>query len=190
MQLPHTLIHWLLVASAAAAIIFFSAGLSTYFEHPNHRRWWVHLIHDAGTLLSLAHMAGVLLMPPRSDFWAAVGILLYCLAMSVFLAAIESAKRTRLQRAFIDHPLPDRLITDGPYRWVRHPFYVGYVLGAVAAPVAIDSVGLMSIALAMVTLTTLAAFREERVWLASPRAASYRDYRSRTGMFLPFIGRG
>ena len=190
MQLPQTLIHWLLVGSAAAAIIFFSAGLTTYFEHPSYRRWWIHLIHDASIVLSLAHMAGVLLMPPRSDFWAAVGILLYFLSMIVFLAAIESAKRTRLQRAFIDDPLPNRLISDGPYRWVRHPFYVGYMLGAVAAPVAIDSIGLMLLALAMVSLTTLAAFREERVWLASPRAASYRDYRSRTGMFLPFIGRG
>ena len=190
MQLPQTLIHWLLVGSAAAAIIFFNAGLANYFEHPNHRRWWVHLIHDAGMLLSLAHMAGVLLMPPRSEIFATAGIVLYCVAMTVFLAAIESARRTRLQRTFVDHPLPDRLITDGPYRWVRHPFYLGYMLGAVAAPVAIDSLVLLLLAVAMVGLTTLAAFREERIWLASPRAASYREYRARTGMLLPFIGRG
>ena len=101
----------------------------------------MRLIHDAGPVLSLAHLAGVVFLPPRSDAAAVAGIMLYSLAVAVFLSAIESAKRTRLQRAFVDEPLPDRLITDGPYRWVRHPFYVGYILGAVAAPVAMAGTG-------------------------------------------------
>jgi protein-S-isoprenylcysteine O-methyltransferase Ste14 len=189
-QLPQTIIHWLLSGSAAAAVIFFAAGLTTYFETAPNRRWWVRLIHDAGPVLSLAHLASVVLLPPRSDAAAVAGILLYSLAVAVFLSAIESAKRTRLQRAFVDEPLPDRLITDGPYRWVRHPFYVGYILGAVAAPVAVAGTGLILIAILMIGLTLAAATREERAWLASPRAASYRAYRARTGMFLPFIGRG
>jgi len=188
-RLPQTLIHWLLAGSAAAAVIFFAAGLTTYFEISPNRRWWVRLIHNAGPVLSLAHLAGVVLLPPRSDFWAVVGIALYSLAMSVFLSAIESAKRTRLQRAFVDEPLPDRLITDGPYRFVRHPFYVGYILGAVAAPVAVASLGLTLIAAAMIALTLAAAFREERVWLRSPRGQGYREYQARTGMLVPFIGR-
>lgn len=175
MQLPQTLIHWLLAGSASAAVIFFAAGLTTYFETAPTRRWWVHLIHDAGPVLSLAHLAGVVL---------------YSLAVAVLLSAIESAKRTRLQRAFVDEPLPDRLITDGPYRWVRHPFYVGYILGAVAAPVAVAGTGLTLIAVLMIGLTIAAALREERAWLRSPRGQAYRTYRAKTGMFVPFIGRG
>ena len=189
MQLPQTLIHWLLAGSAAAAVIFFAAGLTSYFEASPTRRWWVRLIHDAGPLLSLVHLAGVVMLPPRSDFWAAVGIILYSLAMSVFLSAIESAKRTRLQRAFVDEPLPDRLITDGPYGWVRHPFYLGYILGAIAAPVAVASTGLTLIAATMIALTLAAAFREERAWLRSARGQAYRAYQATTGMFIPFVGR-
>lgn len=189
MQLPQTLIHWLLAGSAAAAVIFFAAGLTTYFVVAPQRRWWVRLIHDAGPVLSLAHLAGVVFLPPRSDASAVAGILLYSLAVAVFLSAIESAKRTRLQRAFVDEPLPDRLITDGPYRWVRHPFYVGYILGAIAAPVSTASTGLALIAIAMIGLTWFAALREERAWLRSPRGEAYREYQARTGMFLPFIGR-
>lgn len=189
MQLPQTLIHWLLSGSAAAAVIFFAAGLTTYFEVPSARRWWVRLIHDAGPVLSLAHLAGVVLLPPRSDAAAAAGIVLYSLAVAVFLSAIESAKRTRLQRAFVDEPLPDRLITDGPYRWVRHPFYVGYILGAIAAPVAVGGVVLALIAIAMVGLTLAAAIREERAWLRSARGPAYRLYRAKTGMFIPFARR-
>ena len=189
MNLPHTVVHWLLAGSAVAAIIFFTVGLTTYFEHSPSRRWWVRLVHDLAMVLSLAHLAGVVLLPPRSDLWAAVGIGFYSLAVAVFLSAIESAKRTRLQRAFVDQPLPDRLITDGPFRWVRHPFYLGYILGAVAAPVAVKSTGLTLIALAMIVLTVLAAFREERIWLGSVRGPIYRAYAEKTGMFLPFIGR-
>lgn len=190
MHLPQTLVHWVLVASAATAIIFYAAGLTSFFEAPRKRPVWVGVIHDAALVLSLVHLAGTVLLPPRSDGWAAAGIVLYSLAVAVFLSAIESARRTRLQRAFIDYPMPDRLITDGPYRFVRHPFYLGYIVGALAAPVAINSIVLSLLAAAMISITLLAAFREERVWLKSAKADAYREYRRKTGMFLPFIGRG
>ena len=78
------------------------------------------------------------------------------------------------------------MITDGPYRWIRHPFYLGYILGALAGPVAIDSLALAVTATLMITVAV--AIREERVWLNSVHGDAYRAYRSRTGMFVPFIG--
>lgn len=189
MKLPDTLIHWLLFGSAAAAISFFCAGLTTYFERRQDRPAWVRAIHDAGAVLSLSHLTGVLLLEPRSDRLAAAGIVLYLAAIALFLAALEVAGRTRLQRSFTDYPLPDRLLVGGPYGWVRHPIYLGYLLGALAPVVAIDHIAIGLIAVVMIGLTLAAAFREEQVWLASPRAAEYREYRRRTGMFLPFIGR-
>ena len=190
LQLPQTAAHWVLVGAATIAIIFFAVGLTTYFEAPKIRPRWVGLIHDSALVLALVHLVGTILLPPRSDRWAVAGILLYTLAVAVFLSAIEAARRTRLQRSFIDFPLPDRLITEGPFTWVRHPFFLGYILGALAAPIAISSLGLTILALCMITTTVSAAVREERVWLESPRADQYREYRRRTGMFVPFIGRG
>ena len=52
---------------------------------------------------------------------------------------------------------------------------------------AVDSLGLVAIALMMVVLTVSAAIREERVWLASPRGDEYRAYQRRTAMFIPFV---
>ena len=89
-----------------------------------------------------------------------------------------------------DHPLPDRLISDGPYKWIRHPFCTGYLLGALAGPAGIDHPVMFLIAAPLAAMSVFAAVREERVWLSGPRAGEYRDYRRRTGMFLPFIGRG
>lgn len=189
MELPGTILHWILVAAAAGAVAFFSIGLTSYFERRDDKPAWVRAIHYSGMWLSLAHLVGVILIEPRSDALAIAGIAMYTVAVAVFLSAIEAADRTRLQRSFVDHPLPDRLITDGPYRWVRHPFYLGYIIGALAPAVAVPHPAILLVSIAMVTITVTAAFREERVWLESSRAGAYRDYRRRTGMFLPFIGR-
>jgi len=185
---PQTLIHWLLVLSSATAILYFAVGITTHFDRPRNRPTWVGVIHHFGTVLSLLHFVFVILLPPRGDIWAAAGIVLYTAAVGVFLSAIESAHRTKLQREFIDEPLPDRLISNGPFRVIRHPFYSGYILGALAAPVAIDSAALATIAAIMIVISIAAAIREERVWLNSVHGEAYRTYRGRTGMFIPFLG--
>jgi len=188
LQLPQTLIHWLLAGAAASAVTFFAAGLTLYFER-SQRPLWVMAVHYVSMVMAILQVSGVLLLTPRSDAFAALGIVMYSGSIALYLSAIEAAQRTRLQRSFVDHPLPDRLITHGPYRWMRHPFGAGYLLGALAAPIAVQDVRLYLIAIPLMTATILAAAREERVWLASPRGDEYRDYRRKTGMFIPFIGR-
>lgn len=189
--MPASPAHWLLAFSALAAISFFCIGLTSYFERRADRAWWVRGVHDTGMLLSLLQLTGVVMLEPRSDTFAGIGVLMYSGAVLLFLSAIETASRTRLrlQRSFIDHPLPERLMTEGPYRWVRHPFYLGYIIGALAPAVAIDHPLMVVVAGGMIAITLVAAFREERIWLSSPRADAYREYSSRTGMFIPIFWR-
>lgn len=189
--MPHRAAHWLLVFSALFAVSFFCIGLTSYFERRPDRPWSVRLIHNTGMLLSLLHLAGVVVYEPRSDTVAAIAVVMYTIAVWLFLSTIEAASRARLrmQRSFIDAPLPERLLTEGPYRWVRHPFYLGYILGAMAPPVATAQPIMVVIAAAMIAITLAAAFREERVWLSSPRGGAYREYSSRTGMFVPMFWR-
>jgi protein-S-isoprenylcysteine O-methyltransferase Ste14 len=189
-NLPGTMTHWLFAFAATGAVFFFFIGLPSYLERRSDRPLWVRGIHDAGLLLALAHLTGAFLLPPRSDEFAAAGIVMYTMAVTLFLSTMEAARGTRMQRAFIDHPLPDQLITTGPYRWVRHPFYLGYIIGALAPAVAIDNVWIALISVGMIGMVVVAAVREERVWLAGPRADAYREYRARVGMFLPWPHRG
>ena len=189
MALPATLAHWLLAGSTFAAVLFFAAALTIIFERAP-RPAWVLAIHYGALVLAVTQLALVVVVPPLSDGLAAIAVTMYMIAIAVYLSAIESAKRTRLQRSFVDLPLPDRLITDGPFRWVRHPFCAGYILSSTAPAVATAHPWLIAIALPMVAITVWAAVRDEQVWLASPRADEYREYRRRTGMFIPFIGRG
>jgi protein-S-isoprenylcysteine O-methyltransferase Ste14 len=178
----------MLAGASAATVVFFAAGLTLYFER-SPRPGWVVAVHYTSMILAVAQFAGVFLLPTRSDPFVATAIGMYAAAILLFLSAIEAAHRTRLQRSFVDLPLPDRLITDGPFRWVRHPFCSGYLLAALAGPVSIASVAMVVIAVPLTAVAIVAAIREERVWMASARAEEYHAYARRTGMFVPFIGR-
>jgi protein-S-isoprenylcysteine O-methyltransferase Ste14 len=189
-HLPVTPIHWLLVLSSAATVLFFAGGLTLYFERAP-RPMWVLLIHYVSVVLAALQVGAVLVYQTRPDPFVAAAIVMHAAAILLFLSAIEAANRSRLrlQRSFVDYPLPDRLIMDGPYRWVRHPFCVGYLLAALAGPIAIDHWIPIVIATPLILFVVTAAVREERVWLSSPaRAKEYREYRRKTGMFIPFIG--
>lgn len=77
-----------------------------------------------------------------------------------------------------------QLVTSGPYRWIRNPLYVAGAsifggLGLVAA-----SGFLMAGAAAALALVWLRLPREEAE-LEARFGQAYRDYRERTGRFLP-----
>ena len=185
MTVPGTVVHWLFALAAAGAVSFFFVAVPSYLERRTDRPLWVRGVHGASLLLALAHLAGAFFLAPRSENFAAAGIVMYTVSVALFLSAMESARGTRLQRAFVDQPLPNRLITDGPYRWVRHPFYLGYIIGALAPAVAIDSTWMGLIAVLMIAIVIVAAVREESVWVSSSRAQEYRSYQKRAGMFFP-----
>ena len=178
----------MLVGFSAATVTFFAGGLTLYFERTR-RAPWVMLIHYASVVFAVLQLATMLLLPRRSEPFVYIAIAMYTASIVMFLSAIESAKRTRLQRSFVDHPLPDRLITDGPFAWVRHPFCTGYMLAVLAGPIAIAHWLAIVTAMPLLAIAIAAALREERVWLASARSDEYRAYRQKTGMFIPFVGR-
>jgi protein-S-isoprenylcysteine O-methyltransferase Ste14 len=80
---------------------------------------------------------------------------------------------------------PDQIVTWGPYRFVRHPFYSGYVLAVLAAVVMCPGWVTLAIGVLAVVVVRWTAVGEERRLLASARGPSYADYRRRTGRFMP-----
>ena len=79
------------------------------------------------------------------------------------------------------------LVTSGPYRWVRHPFYDCVALCILAnSLVAANWFLLMSGGLVFVLIIVRTRTEEER--LLARFGDSYRAYMERTGRFLPGIG--
>ncbi len=78
------------------------------------------------------------------------------------------------------------LVTKGPYRWVRHPFYDAGAISVVAnALVAANWFPLAGGSLALALLVLRTNREEER--LLARFGDSYRAYVQRTGRFLPKI---
>lgn len=76
------------------------------------------------------------------------------------------------------------LVTDGPYRWVRHPFYVAFGLAVVANGLVTANVFLAAAGGLGFTLIVIRTAREEEN-LVERFGDHYRGYMERTGRFLP-----
>lgn len=80
------------------------------------------------------------------------------------------------------------LVTTGPYRWVRHPFYVASAL-AIAANSLVAANWFLALAggLAMALLVIRTRTEEEK--LIERFGDRYLEYMGRTGRFLPRVSR-
>jgi len=76
------------------------------------------------------------------------------------------------------------LVTEGPYRWVRHPFYDAMAL--LIAGIALIAANWFMLLTGAVVFSLLALrSRTEEAHLLARFGESYRDYRERTGRFVP-----
>jgi protein-S-isoprenylcysteine O-methyltransferase Ste14 len=119
-----------------------------------------------------AHVAGLLMM---------IG------ASLLFVSAIRASKKARLWYVF-EGRSPNTLVTDGPYRYLRHPFYVSYLV--LWSGWALTTFSLVSILPVMIIALVYmrAAKGEEATIAASPLGHDYAAYKRRAGFFWPKFG--
>jgi protein-S-isoprenylcysteine O-methyltransferase Ste14 len=117
-----------------------------------------------------------------SSLWA--GIALVALGATVLLWAARN-----LGSALTPLPLPNGagLAAHGAYRWMRHPIYTGVILACVGAAIGAGTVLAYAATLAVAVFFE-AKTRLEENWLVGAYEG-YAQYASRTGKFLPGIGR-
>jgi len=90
-----------------------------------------------------------------------------------------------LGRCFGVFPEPRGLVTKGPYRWIRHPIYLGEMVGATGVVLGMCNwIGAFPLAV-FIALQTWRAINEERALLA--QFPDYRSYMRRTWGLLPAI---
>jgi protein-S-isoprenylcysteine O-methyltransferase Ste14 len=144
-------------------------------------------------LLGLAGMAGLLaflidpswmawssLPLPRWARWggAALGVIAAVLLIWTFRTLGRNLTDTVVTRK--EHAL----VMTGPYRWVRHPFYVSFALAVVAnSLVARNWFLFLTGATAFILLAVRT--RTEEANLVERFGETYRQYMARTGRFLP-----
>jgi protein-S-isoprenylcysteine O-methyltransferase Ste14 len=76
------------------------------------------------------------------------------------------------------------LVTSGPYRWVRHPFYDSMAMIVVTVSLIAANWFILAAGVAVFTLLVIRADREEAN-LVARFGDAYRTYMNETGRFLP-----
>lgn len=113
-----------------------------------------------------------------------LGALLYLGSLTLFWSTIRTVK-FRLSFAF-SSTHSDTLVTQGPYKLVRHPIYLSYELAWIAGFIYSHSPYLIFSILLMGTLYVQAAKIEERELLNGPNGSAYKEYLKHTPMLIPY----
>lgn len=128
----------------------------------------------------------ICILMTRTYHWptALAGALCFVCSKALFWRCVKENKNTPLTLAY-SPDLPSHVVRTGPYRWVRHPFYVSYLLGYIAGVLATGQPLLLAIVFGMGVIYYHAARTEEGKFARSPMRDAYAAYKARTGMFFP-----
>jgi protein-S-isoprenylcysteine O-methyltransferase Ste14 len=137
--------------------------------------------------LSLLAFAIVLVGARRSDLFQPAlipGIAGLLASLALFVWA-----RIAIHGKFFSYiystDVPQFVCVNGPYRWIRHPFYASYLLTLVAVTVLFPNRVTVIGTIVAIAAFTFAARFEEGKFEGSPVAADYKAYMQRAGRFLP-----
>lgn len=144
------------------------------------------------SMLSLAGFGWFLIpqvraVPMDNSQWLypdVVSCVLFIVSLVVFWLSIGATRARPLTLAFAAD-VPTFLQHRGPYQYVRHPFYLSYLLFWLGTAIASRSALHWIVPAIMVPLYVEAARREERKFTGSSLASAYNHYREHTGMLLP-----
>jgi protein-S-isoprenylcysteine O-methyltransferase Ste14 len=111
--------------------------------------------------------------------------------ISMFLGfVILALSALALGKSLTAHPIPGKnavLVTDGLYRFVKHPIYSGLVLAAFGLTIAGGFFPHVIFFVALVLLLNYKASFEEK--LLASTYAGYAEYSKKTGRFIPRLKR-
>ena len=154
-------INWLLLVSEGLVIVFILIRRKTCDISRNPVEWAVALFATSGPLL---------VNPSPSEPWISPAA-----AATIWLMGtiVQVAAKLVLGRSFGCVPAHRGLKRGGPYRYVRHPMYAGYLLSHLAFLLMNPTPGNFTIYALCDSVQVLRIFVEERLLARDP---CYRDY--------------
>jgi protein-S-isoprenylcysteine O-methyltransferase Ste14 len=193
-QVPHAGEQKMLI-TLRLVFIFWMVCPFLYFMSAAANTFTVPKLHDNGAALGqisfLSGMVCVLIMGLFHGLLVPFAIGGAVLALGA-LILYEWSRRTVIDRNFfvgLSGEVPRAVCAEGPFRLVRHPFYVSYVLAFVAVALAFPSPIVGAACLLNIGLFVYMAFDDEKTLMASALGVEYETYRMRIGMFVPHAGR-
>ncbi len=162
----------------------FTWAMRNFFVKPERLTPGLRITLLAGVVFAVLHFIVILRARTLAGPAVAVAVVLYLLALAIFWWTVAANRSKPLAACFSEHEQL-HLVCNGPYRFVRHPFYCSYLLTWLAGGVATLNPWLGLTFIAMFVLYLIAAVNEEKKFAASPLAGDYANYCGATGRFLP-----
>jgi len=141
----------------------------------------------------IAHMVGVVtyMVDPARMVWSSLPLPLWLRWAGVAVGAASGCllvwTLVNLGKNLTDTVVTRKahtLVTVGPYRWVRHPFYDAVGLAVLANSLVAANWFLLGTGALLMTMIVIRTRREEEHLLAR-FGDGYRSYMNRTGRFFP-----
>jgi protein-S-isoprenylcysteine O-methyltransferase Ste14 len=155
-----------------------------------HRWEWLYWLavagFGAGTLLALADLDDGVRLRIGTGWAVAASIVSVAGVALVCWAQVTMGPAWRVG---VDHAVPTALVTDGPFRWVRNPIYAGMLVVAAGVAVVLANLGAVIGAAALAAWSQAQVRLVEEPFLLGGHGAGYARWASRTGRFLPRLGR-
>lgn len=174
------IIHALLIASTTVPFVLF--GTAAFWHFGGSVRSGTNLVSVA-SLLGYVSILYTIWSTDSIYAWSALGIALQSFAVFLFGWCIGTSGKRNLSLAFSENCSP-KLMTEGPYAVVRHPFYTSYIIfwlgGFLVAPSIFTALSF----LLLVAIYFYASRREDEV-LAKLFEGEFAEWHKDTGAFFP-----
>lgn len=121
---------------------------------------------------------------PLQPLWVGLGVAMHLAALALFLMAVRETRIARLTLAF-DDDRPTFLVSTGPYRYIRHPFYTSYILFWMGCALTLRDLYVIALTFVIFSLYYAAAYREEAKFNSSVLRDAYQTYRQDAGFLWP-----
>jgi protein-S-isoprenylcysteine O-methyltransferase Ste14 len=120
----------------------------------------------------------------HSSAMLALALCVFAASIALLLWSRSATRALRLKIAFDPEP-PHTVMREGPYRYIRHPFYASYVLFWLGCAMATMHPLSLLFLFASTAFLLTAALGEERAFASSPFAMDYQAYRRTAGLMWP-----
>ncbi len=189
---PHLILHWKMLAiMATAAAIWLSQPALRGHDVDAHRS------SDRNTVLIILAMAGVSTIAPEvewayfrnehtgSTLWSIIGLVMMVCAVAYRIWAIHTLGKHF--SSTVQTGEAQELIMSGPYRYLRHPSYLGAFVAIIGCAVLLQAWMGVLVAVAAMLYAYIQRINAEEIALEAHFGAAYRDYQMRTWRMFPGI---
>ena len=175
-----------LIIGSFALLLFamFALGVKTVFRNPGGQGYGYVLLKVGAIATAFSLVVSVVRARPVHMIVGSLSLFVLMISLLLFRWTVATVRRAPLSLAF-SPDAPTTLMDDGPYRWVRHPFYLSYLLGYVGSFIAAPNAVSLGCIVLMAGIYVWAARFEEAKFARSPLADAYAHYRRRTGLVFP-----